>query len=81
MEATSGKRCKTCNNCKQVYRQGCWGYYSSKWYYCAAREQMTEPERVCGQWSKKEIVCDFSAQRFDEVEWDIKELMKYFENK
>lgn len=81
MKATSGKTCKTCNACKQIYRRWCVKFWSDKRYYCAVRGEMTKRECSCGKWRKKKTVYDLSARRFDEVEQDIKVLKEFFKDR
>ncbi len=81
MKASSGKTCKTCNACKQIYRRWCVRFWSDKRYYCAVRREMTKRENSCEDWREKQIAYDLSAQRFDEAERNIKVLMEYFKDK
>lgn len=81
MKAASGKTCKTCNACKQIYRRWCVRFWSDKRYYCAVRGEITERGNSCVDWRKKHTEYDLSARRFDEVERDIKELMDFFKDR
>ena len=65
------KKCKSCECCKQVYRQWGFGYYGDKRFYCSACKEMTEPENGCERWKRRIKEVELSAERFDEVEADL----------
>ncbi len=72
------KRCRGCNACKQMYSRFGFSYYDEyKMFYCIVKENVTSVNDVCEQWTPKvKEKADFSAERFDGAEQDIKRLME-----
>ena len=73
------KKCKTCDNCKSIYRLALFRHYKCEKHYCVGRNDLTNAEGCCERWKRKRREnVDLSSGRFDEVIEDIKYLMEYF---
>lgn len=73
------KTCKDCNHCTRVYTRIWYSFRRLKDCYCMCNAFVVSKDRAaCGDWTKKEPEpYDLSNQRFDEVEQDIKAIMRY----
>ena len=74
------KSCKTCNECKRVYRKTGLRYWRGKRYYCAAKKILLKNFDGCEKWKKTKIEYDLSKERFDSIEKDIKEIIHKLPN-
>lgn len=61
-----------------MYSRFGFSYYEDyNMFYCTIKESVTAANSVCEQWTPKvKEKADFSAERFDGVEQDIKKLME-----
>ena len=71
------KKCSNCNNFKQIYRNFTCQFGTYKLYYCTLNEVVATKDGLCKSWQPKGKQADFSKQRFDEVEQDIKFISDY----
>ena len=74
------KSCETCNHCKKVYRLGGLTYSPFTKYYCDHNDEILTEYTACEHWQHTVKTFDFSPERFDQAEDDIKALLKIFEN-
>lgn len=78
--ATKTKRCRTCRACKRLWRWFSYRLDKGKRFYCEVHEKIIDLGSGCDDWCKKTRSFDFSPQRFDEVENDIKLLKEYLKD-
>lgn len=73
------KTCKDCDHCSRVYMKIRYSFRRKKDCYCTRNGFIVSNNRAaCDDWTKKlPKPYDLSKQRFDEVEQDIKALMRY----
>ena len=71
------KKCKTCDNCRQLYRRPEYRFYKDDKLYCAERENVTDGDDCCERWKKKQNKEESLSERFDEAIDDITYLLKY----
>ena len=77
---TNGK-CNSCRYAKRVYRRfGCLFWRDLRRDYCIVLDRPINDECGCAKRQRKTIEYDLSAQRFDEVENDIKFLLEWFKD-
>ena len=74
------KICKFCNACKALYTVGRYRYWKTKLYYCTIADKIVNVKSSCANWHRKHVEYDLSAQRFDEVENDVRMLEKYMKD-
>lgn len=70
------RTCRTCGARRQMYNRFAWSCAPTKLYYCAVRDDLTDMESSCGEWSKRGIEYDLTPQRFDKAEQDIRYIME-----
>lgn len=66
------KSCKSCDFFRQLYRRFLFAFDLSDEYYCEKWGEISSKEGFCSSWQPKIDRLDFSKQRFDEIEEDIK---------
>lgn len=55
-----------------MYAVTAYKYWQNRFNYCTVKNEITELDGNCENWTKKEISFDLSKERFDTAENDIK---------
>lgn len=76
MLRTETKTCKHCNVYKRIYRENWCRFWRSGEYCCTVRQEIVSGEGVCELWQAKRREYDFSKERFEQIEADLKALIK-----
>ena len=69
------KLCKNCNACLKIYRKYHYLFYRYHLNYCIIHDTLTDLENTCDAWQKKAVRFDLSAERFNEIQNDIRTMM------
>lgn len=80
MKAPKTKTCRTCSVRKRLYKKFNWSFDSTRLYYCAIGDCLTEMDGSCERWSKRRAEYDLSPRRFDKAEADIKYIAEHLQN-
>lgn len=67
---SSTKICKNCVACLRLYRRF-YMYYPDKIFYCADRDELTDPSASCVKWRRAKRKSDLSPARFECAKDDI----------
>ncbi len=77
----NGKRiCKTCNDCKILYRRSPFGFWKFRRYYCERFCRLISVGDCCDSWRAKRRAPDCLAERFAEAESAAKYLLGVFKD-
>lgn len=73
MNSKKTKNCYNCDFCKIFYEKPFLRLWRRFDYYCVACDKVTDKNDFCEKWEmRKKRELDLSAQRFDQVENDVK---------
>ena len=70
-------KCRSCEHCRKLYRLYRYMLFHNNLYYCNLLNNYTLPGDTCENVQKNKHLCDFSEQRFDAIENDIKYLINH----
>lgn len=74
------KNCSNCKYGKRIYQFYAYRATRECKLYCENKQKVITSDLNCEQWTIKTNKLDFSKQRFDECEQDIKFLTQHFKD-